>query len=360
MALSTGFDETKVVAAMTGLLGWINPTKSGYSVVGSGNQSSTVGRYYNDGSFHAACTIENLKETQEDPEISDSDLNTLLTVLERSNILSTVNAVFDKTEAIESGLLFRRSALPASFTPTTVTGTNKFVGVRIHVGRGDFAVSVDTVTLLLDSAVTLNIYVYKDMKQAPLATKEITTAAYEEVSVDVGTVLNDLSSTNKGGCYYVGYYQKDLQGAKALDCSPYPCCDFKIFGFTSIESAEDVSFGFNRFNYSTSYQSYGLNVEMSSYRDYTDTIIKGKHQFVECLGLKMAAMIIEQMTNTQRSNGAERQGGINVQKLHEDLQAPDRTEGLPIGPGLKSKLQKELKRLKSVFHQEPKPISISC
>lgn len=356
MSLSTGFDSDKVAAAMAGRIGWRNPTLAGYNIVDVANQASASGRYFNDGSFHASCTIQNLKETQEDPMISDAAFNALLSSLEKSIILQSVNSVFDNLEVIESGLLYRRSGLPASFTPTAIPNSNKFCGIRINIAGGDFAVSVDKVTVLLDSAKTFNLYLYKDFKTAPVATIPVTTVANEETTVSIAKVLNYLSDTNKGGAYYIGYYQSDLGDARALDCAPF-LNTYKVFSAVSFE-ADVTGIGFNKYSYSVNHNSYGLNAELTSTKDFTETIIKGAAQFDEYIGLSMAAKVIEQVVNTQRSNNTERQGNINVAKLNEELNAPDHTDGLPISPGIKSRLSKELKRLKSVFHQKDKTTAV--
>lgn len=359
MALSTGFDETKVLAALTGRIGWVNPTQDDYDIVDEANQASTSGRYFNDGSFHSSCTIQNLKDTQEDDQISDEEFNTLLTNLKRSTILSCVNSVFDKIEAIESGLIYQRSNVPASFEPEYINNTGKFCGIRINIGQGNYAVVIDSLTLLLDSAKTLNIYIYKDFKNAPLATIPITTVANEETSVSVARVLNHLSSENKGGAYYIGYYQDDLGDARAIDCSP--CVNqFRVFGFCSLEATTNDATGFDKFNYSANYKTYGINLEMSSYYDYTDAIVKAAHQFDEYIGLSMAAKVIERVVVNNRINDTAVQAGSNVSKLYDELNIePANAQGMPLSPGIKSRLRKELKRLQAFFHQKDKSITVS-
>lgn len=359
MALSTGFDETKVLAALSGRIGWRNPTLSGYDIVDSSNQASSSGRYFNDGSFHAACTIPLIKDTQEDNEIEDAEFNTLLADLYRSIIVSSVNSVFDNTEVIESGLIFHRSPIGKTYTPQYIPNTGRFVGIRIQVAPKDFAVVIDSATILLDSDKTFNLHVYKDFKTEPLQTIEVNALANEEVSVSIGKVLNFLSSDNKGGAYYIGYYQDDLEDAQAIELSPYKSC-FNAFGTTSIEAVTNATTGFDKFNYGMSGRSYGLNIEMSSFYDFTDIIIKGAHHFDEYIGLSMAAKVIEQALNNSRINGESVQGSMNLKALYEELNVePANAPGMPVSPGLKSRLNKELKRLQRIFHQKEGAVSVS-
>lgn len=361
MALSTGFDEAKVYAALTGRIGWRNPTLEGYDIVDTANAASLSGRYFNDGSFHPSCTIQNLKETQEDADIDDTEFNTFLTNLYRSICAGCVTSVFNNTEAIESGLIYKRSSVPASSTPQLVTNSGKFVGIRVNVANGDYAVMIDSITVLLDGAKTFNLYIYKDFKTDPLVTKEITTTAYEETTVSVGEVLNYLSSTNKGGVYYIGYYQDDLGDAKAVDCSPI-CNEFKIVGFTSIEATTDATFGFNRYQYAANYSTYGLNIELSSYHDYTERVVNAAKAglFDEYIGLAMATKVVEHAMNAQRLNGQAIQASAQLSQLYDQLNnEPDNAPGMPVSPGLKSRLKREVKKLQDAFKQHQKPISVS-
>jgi hypothetical protein len=66
---SNGFDLIKVQGALLGLVGWQQPTALGSPVLSDANLTSRSGRFFNDGSFHAVVTPDNIKASQEDSSI---------------------------------------------------------------------------------------------------------------------------------------------------------------------------------------------------------------------------------------------------------------------------------------------------
>jgi hypothetical protein len=70
-------------------------------------------------------------------------------------------------------------------------------------------------------------------------------------------------------------------------------------------------------------------------------------------------MVIEEIVMTTRSSKDERQIQEQAGRLYTDLNQAYATEQLPIMPGLKSRLASELKRLRTTFFPEQKPMSIS-
>lgn len=337
-------------------IGWRNPSMPGYNIVDSGNQASTSGRYFNDASFHASCTIQNIMDSQEDSALGASGFNTLLTDLKRSIVVSTFNTVFSQLELIESGLLFR---YPNSYTLNTIPNTGKFCGFKIVVSNGSFAAQAVRANILLDGNATFKLYLFRDFRKAPLASVNVTAVAGEMVTVDLGQVFNYLNASNKGGAYYLGYFQHELGTAKAIDLSPSRNC-FKVFRAESVitDATAPVvvpgDYTIDTVNYELGTQMRGLNLEMASYRDYTDDIVKGIHQFDELIGLQMAAKVIEMILNSNRSNKTERIQKANLSMLYQDLNTAIPTDNSPFVPGLKDKIAKEVKRVKNVFRQIPK------
>src|SRR5207237_337633 len=103
---TNGYNLQKVIAALFARLGWKQPEKAGSPAIDVVNAQSNSGRYFNDGSFHALVTIENIKACMEEAGATDLNLNSYLNTLQQSIILRALNAVFDGPERIEEVKLF--------------------------------------------------------------------------------------------------------------------------------------------------------------------------------------------------------------------------------------------------------------
>ena len=81
----------KIQTGLFGGVGFRQPTLTGYNIVDETNQGSTSGLYFGDSS--ELVTIKNIKDCQEDSDISDVNFNTLLTNMQKSVILDVCNKV---------------------------------------------------------------------------------------------------------------------------------------------------------------------------------------------------------------------------------------------------------------------------
>src|SRR5690606_23986088 len=173
MAISNGFDNTRVLAALGSRLGWRNGSASPYNVVTTPNTTSQSGRYYNDGSFYEGCTIENLYDCG--PKHADAAaFNTWLANKSTANVLAAVNTVFSAAQTVEHGLLYDKWY---NSTLTAIPNTGRFVGIQLQPAAGDYSVQVNSLQLLFDGVVSLTLYLYSELKAEPLWSKEVTTEA---------------------------------------------------------------------------------------------------------------------------------------------------------------------------------------
>ena len=354
--LTNGFDTAKVQTAMAGRLGWLQPTQSGSPVINSTNLGSTSGRYYNDGSFHAACTIDRFKSSQEDSAISDNDLNTLLTTMDKSVMMRVINAVFNRPQLVEHTLVYERVS---NIRNVVIPNAGNFCGYRIKVGKGDWAIQLNSISLFFDAVATFNIYLFNDLTLAPLQIKSVTTLANSQTVVDLGWVLNYIS-TNKGGLFYIGYFQDDLGSAHAVDEQLNMWAASKVFGAYPFQSPKTGALDFNRINPSVVFRTYGMNLEITSYRDYTQTIIQNPHLFDNARGLGMAISVLESIKYSTRSNATERQskGAIEPNELNYDLNLAFPNDDRPFIAGLKAQLMQELSRISKSFFPKAEAMSV--
>ena len=357
--LTNGSDTDKVKSAMAGRLGWMQPTQAGSPVINSTNLGATSGRFYNDGSFHAACTIDRLKSSQEDASITDANLNALLITLDQSVSMRVINAVFNRPQLIEHTLVYERVS---NVRNIPVPNSGNFCGYRIKVGKGDWAIQLNSISLFFDSVATFNIYLFNDLKLAPLKTQSVTTEANSQTVVDLGWVLNYIS-TNKGGLFYIGYFQDDLVATSthAIDEQLNMWAASKVFGAYPFQAPKKAGqLDFNRINPSVVFRTYGLNLEVTSYRDYTQTIIQNPHLFDNARGLGMAIGVLETIKYSTRSNAVERQSkdAIGTTELNYDLNLAFPNDDRPFIAGLKAQLMQELNRISQSFFPKAKAMSV--
>jgi hypothetical protein len=357
---SNGFDFNRVIQALFGRVGWKQPVQSGSPVINATNLISKSGRYFNDGSFHSLVTIENIKRTIEEAGASDANLNTHLESFQRAAIMRCLNSVFREPEYIEQVLLFDR--LGQNDQP--ITNTGKFCGYEITLAPAqEYGVQIESATLLFDSDVTFNLYLFKDGKKSPLSVIEVSAVAYEATVVNFSDmVLNYIGSNTKGGRFYFGYFQDALGPAKAIQEQSCQFNTTRLFCATPVESKKNEGeYDFDRNQRSYTMQPHGLNLEMSSFRDHTNAIVRKAHLFDEVIGLTVAYMTLEQIIYAVRSNGTERvlkdqlqQIGINL-----DLNGAAPISDSPRIKGLNSRIEEELKRMRQSFFPKPKSQTVS-
>lgn len=355
---TNGFCFSQVMAALFGRIGWQQPTGTGNPVLNATNLLSKSGRKFNDGSFHALVTLQNIKAIMEQESASDADFNAYIEGLQRAIILRSLNGVFNNPEYITQGLLYERWGSQ----DTEIANSGKFVAWKIRVPSAiDLAIQIDSVALYFNEAATFNLYLFNDVKAAPVWTGEVTTVANSQTVVNLADiVLNHIGGNNLGGVFYFGYFQNDLGTAKAIRESYSTFNTSRPYGATMIEATPIGANDFVRSNIGySSYQSFGMNLHISVFRDHTWQIVRKAALFDNVNGLQMAAQVIEQSTYSTRSNSTERA----IKSQTNDLNASmDLTGAAPIsdGPkttGLRTQITQELKRMHESFFPMPKPQS---
>lgn len=357
--ISNGFDLARIFPVFQGRLGWHQPSITGMPTLSAANLSATCGRYYDRG-FHKAVTVQNYYETQENPEITDNQFNQLLQDEDQAVITRLINAVLNKPQLIEHKTCYTRLAYRQSII---IPNSGLAVGYRINIAPGDFAVNIDSVGLLFDGAVTFNLYLFNDLVLAPVQSQSVTTVANTQVRVSLDWVMNYINSAssggNIGGLWYLMYFQDDLGGVHAIDEQLNMWSNTKMLGAMPFQSEKVGALDFNRTNVSANFRTYGFNFEVSTYRDYTQTIIQNASLFDEARGLTMAINVLEQILFSSRSNGNQRvmQDIANRLSPSLDMQSGEFNNN-PYLSGLKKQLGRELERINAVFSPKPVPVSV--
>jgi hypothetical protein len=351
--LTNGYNIAKVMGALQGRLGWSQPTVAGTPTISGQNQTATSSRYYED--FHPASSIQRLYQAQPDRAITDANFNNLLQQLDRSVIMRCLNAVFNRPQKIDHGLVYERMSNVRSIS---IPNTGNFCGYRIKVSNGNYAVMLNALALYFNGVATFNVYLFNDLTKAPLLSQSVTTVANSQTVVTLNWILKYVDN-NKGGLFYVGYFQDDLGAVTAIDEQLNMWTDAKIYGAYPFQSVRvPGQLDFNRINPSVVFKTYGMNMELSSYRDFTEVILQNAHLFDEARGLAMAIRVIQEIKNSVANNPTTRISNEMI-KLDYDVDLAFPTKDAPFMSGLKAQVARELERISCNFFPKKEPTNVS-
>jgi len=345
------FRSELVISALVTRVGWQQPTQGNYAILTGDNLESLSGLYFN--SYHPAVSVKNIKETIEDEEIADDDFNTYLLDLQKACIGRVLNGIFNKDEVIESLFLFNRRN---ERQLKTHENEGKFVYRRVCLANdSSYSVVVNSLSLLFDGAKTFNIYCFQT-SAGVLWTKSVTVVAGKETIVNVNDLILSVSAANyKGGDFLIGYFQDDLGAVKAINYGSGENNCAAIFGHSGGEAVTTGAATYDNQTTVVTNRDYGLNIELTSVRDFTQIICRNAAQFDEAVGLQMACNVIESIIHSTRSNSTERLSKDNLQALFTELNQDMPVDGAPYSAGFKNRLKREIQKLNKNFFPDNKP-----
>jgi len=348
---TNGIDISTVLPALKQRLGWRQQLNAG-PVPDLTNSKSLSGRYFQD--FHALVTLQNIKATMEET-VSNTDFNTYLSQLQDSAIMRCLSEVFRANNIIEQKLLYTRFGL----MDVKVPNTGMFCGWMINIAN-DFgkSVQINECSLYFDGDVSFNLYLFQDGIKSPLKTIPVSCHAYQRdvvtfdlTQVDPNTVRDDhvYLTYKTGRRFYFGYFQNDLGNVHAIqeqvDYMATPLIfDAIAFAAPSISSND---FDHNKRAYTA--LPRGLNLEIISFRDHTQQILRKANFFDEAIGLSMAILVLEQILSSTRGNLKERITKEFFDRTYMDVNQAYPTDEIPVMTGLKGRLEKEYKALINTF-----------
>lgn len=355
MAVSQGFDITRVLQVLKPRLGWRNPTIEGFTgKLDNASKESTSGRYFDE--FHAVVSAANVWWLQPDPKISDANFNAKLAEMEEAAILAALGGVFNAAQPVDSSSMLWERIENSAFDARGNQG--HFVGWRLRIAAG-YTGQIHSLSLFFNAAATFNVYLYADLKKAPLKTQSVTTIAEDQVIVPLTDwTITAQSTTGNGTLFYLGYFENDTAGAKPMEFTFCQSC-FKAIGAEAV-SCDVVAPGvFSREMVSYSYETYGLNLELSTYRDLTSKVVASAHVFDELVGLHMAARVIEDAVYSVRSDQIQRILGGNLPTLLADLNRAITTDEQPWVIGIRARIRKETARIQAHFQEKNNSITVT-
>lgn len=343
------FNAEVVTQSLFGRLGWIEqnpPTLSDGTVIvlSDENKASRSGRYFQH--VHRAMTLKNICDTIEEVNTDNDGFNEYLRGLQVGAIQNSISAVLNEDTLIEQSMVFNRR----SDRQTSVCRISTKRGYKIDIAADpSYCCVISSLSLLFAEAGTFDV-VFMHSNAGVLSRESVTVAAGVEMVVPVEWRLSYSSDRYKGGFFYV-YFETDL-----LHVEP-DCPDFNR---TSMFSAQPFE-GNDLNNPSITSDTYGLNLEICSYRDFTQIIKNNQHVFDTLIGLQMAATVIELIINSTRSNRTERITKDAVAALYTDLNQMFPTPEVPYSVGIRGQIAREVKRVKNNLLPKPKnKISTPC
>jgi len=326
-----------------GVVGWEQPTVTGSPVITAANIASSSGLYYQHGS--ALCTVQNIKAAIEDEAISDANLNVILGNFSKASLNRIAGQIFNEEDHINTGLLYKHENKWTEWlTPDT-----SFVGFEIDLAkRNDLSLILNSLILEFDAAVSVKLLLFNSQVNALVKNETILTVANTATSKGVQWCLNDLQY---GGKWYIGYLRSASDVHRAVkrnfDLATLPTF-FTEVGIRPVRVdgwATETMFDPSKIRYES--DTWGLNFDISLYKDFTQIVKSNLNRFAEALQLQVCAQVIDLLSNTTRSNRSERLSkAYSLMELNGNRYNP----AFPEHVGVISKLNKEVRRLRETYN----------
>lgn len=336
-----------IKSSLFGGVGFRNPTDTDYNIVKEPNTTSNSGLYFDDASGFV--TIQNIKECQPDRNITVNEFNTYLGNLQKQVIDDVIRQVVTE----KSKMLYSLNMFPYAKTfDKTLAVDDGFVGFEIEPTRFNQTLcKLEWVELAFDTAVTFNLYLFNTNKKEPIKTQSVTTSAGESVTVNLSDWFVDDENEFKGGRFYIGYFEADLNGAKPYaknyEAANVQMCNvfFNLFP-VRVEQASEV-LNIREVDYMS--DTGGLNVGINIYNDFTNIIVHNKHLFYSAIQYGMGVKVLNLIRTSIRSNITQRLTREMIPDIEFELYG---NETLGIA-GLKSEYLSRIDSVKKMLFYEP-------
>ncbi len=220
-----------------------------------------------------------------------------LSSLNDSVILECVNSVYNRPQLIDkSKLVFQRSDIMLVTQPVLNQTPPQFVGLKMQLAPGDYGIKCSNLMLFFNETITFPIYLYNDMDLPPMYKLMVTTRANQQVIISLlnNVFLNYLTpANNKGGIWYLGYYQPDIIAASpTAQAIYYPILINKFhpvncWSYSAPTYIDDThTLNFQRQIVGANNLTYGMNLEISTMVDATNNIVENPSLWDELMILK--------------------------------------------------------------------------
>lgn len=330
----------KILSELVGVVGWRQSTVQGDVIISDENLASSSNLFVQ--GAHPIVTVKNIKATQEDRQISDDQMNDVLMNLMKDGVSNVLNYVFPSSDIFANGLLYKYES-DFNYPLTELKG---FVGYEICVANRPDVVSVlNKIILQFSGAGSVKLLLFNSGVKAPISSKTVTVTANTNITAIVDWLLGYV--TAPGGNYYVGYLNNSLNiyaYNRAFSRSNY-MTEFKSILFKPIYVKDwNTETLFNLTDIVYRSETFGLNFDVTTAKDYSNIILQNKDRFAKAIQLSTAANALALMTTTSRVNPEER---VVISAIGQKIVIDS-----PASFNLYNALDKELKSLTQLFGQK--------
>jgi hypothetical protein len=351
------YDKTQILST-DGLytrIGVKEPTKTGYTGILDTEAKTTKSGFYYD-KYHSLANFVNIYDCQNDPEISNAEINADIANWRKEAIEHGLNLVFyDRPDLIQSDYQFKNE----NALDTPITNNSKFVGFEITVPNVDTILNVlNSIVFQFNGAASFKLYLFHSSKKEAIDTEDVTTVEDDFYSLSLSWSLYGQSSLYTNGKFYVGYFQDDLGTVQAYDRrynnasieTSFPCLYLRPF---TVEPNGTDLFDIADIQYTS--ECFGMNLKISSFHDYTSVILGNQEVFDDIQGYAFAIRVLELIKTSGRLNPVAdiNKNLPNVAQFELENQGGD----VPRSTGLQTKLQSAVKRVRKSLFQTDKVLS---
>ncbi len=334
---------SKILSELYGVgksvVGFRQPINPLYSVLNAVNITSTSGIYLEGGMV----TIENIKSCQDKQQISSTDLNSVIERLIKDSIIDACTLVFNESDKLGSGLLFNKE----NKITETLDNNGDFVGFEIKV------ISLQNITSIINNLIcefdavgSLTVYLFHSSQQTAIKSQAVTLTENNSIKTYVNWILD--AHKEYGGKFLLGYLTNGLT-PKAInrewDSSRQK--EFKNISIRPIIISGHTSTSLpNIDNIIYTSDTYGINLDLSIFNDYTDFIIDNKNKIANLIKYQFQANVLKMIAFSNRSNGIEENAKMVALKELEGILTES---GNIYSQGILRKLENEAKKIKDTF-----------
>jgi len=286
---------------------------------------------------------------------SDEDLNEYLKELVKGSFVEVLNSIFTKDDFEESGLLY-----PYDCTWESRNDIHGFIGYEIDTQKNSLlSLIVNKLIFGVGGTIyfepqtnsnigTVKVYLYNSQSKVPVASEEIQVIENEVSDVDISWILNNVTY---GGKWYIGYFTSDLPSQPVAVNKDLSTLKADMGGVTIqpifIDGSGNDEFDISNLKYTET--RYGLNFNMSTYKDWTNLVLSNEQRFARALQLMVAVKVADLAVNSTRSNRDER---ISRANAVFELDGNRYNKDYPEHTGLLTKLKSEISRLKQTYNPD--------
>jgi len=335
------FNRTKINTGLVGLVGYAKPSNPDFNVVNETNQASRSGRYFTDNAY---CKIEYIKDCQDYKNATRTQINELLTGIQKNAIINVVDQVFDNDDLLERDLLFpyAQNKQDNEILP------NGFIGYRIRK-KANIAFEVKRIFFEFTNTGTITVYLFSSNQKDALYAQEFTisTTGFQSLSPTSSWIVDN--TTNYDGEYYLGYvkgnlisYKRNYENADLMAYFDNLCIErinvpdhtgSELFDLQDIEGLGENT---------------GINPDVIVFEDYTDIILRSENLISGAIQKAGQIEIIKMIMASFRSNYNQR---VTNEIRNNMLFSIEGNPELKIY-GLKNELEREVKKLRDAFKQK--------